>query len=589
MRLRATKLAAIGFGGARLPLPSLDLQFATDKTLTARRGPTPTFSRASGATEIGSDGLIRYAPENLLLRSQEFNLTWAANNSMTVTADAVIAPDGTLTADAINFDSNTTSRIIQFAGSAVVHTFSVWLRADTNKTVVIATQASGSLQVETICNVTTTWQRFSVVATNWSSGTASFNVRIANNAAGTSGTVYAWGAQLERHTSARTYIPTTSAAAYGPRFDHDPVTLACKGLLIEESRTNLLQYSEIFNEAASSNNWDSATANAVTSNQTTSPDGAATADLLTTSTTSFDCFVRRTINWVGSTQYSYSIFLKRGPSNYRYVGLYIGAGITGALQYPYFDFDNPTTVQIPSGTMVGTINSTRVDAYPNGWYRVSVTFTTAATPVTIYGGVYVSTSNGTLSSTPTAGLDCYIWGIQLELGSFPTSYIPTAAASVVRSADVCSITGSNFTGIYNGLEGTIISDGSIASIAGNNRGMWAINNNTSAHGFLTYYDAATPGISSQSRNTGSTALTPNFLNSANTLFKRALAYRTGQASICTNGSSVTATNVTISTQTMLTLQVGNMLAGSFYWSGHIAAIRYYKKRLPDAKLQSLTT
>jgi hypothetical protein len=192
----------------------------------------------------------------------------------------------------------------------------------------------------------------------------------------------------------------------------------------------LFQYSEIFNEAASSNYWDSATANAVTSNQTTSPDGAATADLLTTSTTSFDCFVRRTINWVGSTQYSYSIFLKRGPSNHRYVGLYIGAGITGALQYPYFDFDNPTTVQIPSGTMVGTINSTRVDAYPNGWYRVSVTFTTAATPVTIYGGVYVSTSNGTLSSTPTAGLDCYIWGIQAETGAFPTSYIPTTTASV---------------------------------------------------------------------------------------------------------------------------------------------------------------
>jgi hypothetical protein len=354
----------------------------------------------------------------------------------------------------------------------------------------------------------------------------------------------------------------------------------------------LFQYSEIFNEAASSNYWDSATANAVTSNQTTSPDGAATADLLTTSTTSFDCFVRRTINWAGSTQYSYSIFLKRGPSNHRYVGLYIGAGITGALQYPYFDFDNPTTVQIPSGTMVGTINSTRVDAYPNGWYRVSVTFTTAATPVTSFGGVYVSTSNGTLSSTPTAGLDCYIWGAQLEAGSFPTSYIPTTTGSVVRSADVCSITGGNFTSFYNQSEGTLFADitpQSIAQLATvlavnsgsaqNQHGIYKTNAALTAAGLRWGATSVLTGFAIQAAITTGTDV-------AISRSKLSYAYKLDDFSFAYAGTIVgTDTSGTLPSPT--TMQIGNR-DGTLQINGHLAAIRYYKKRLPNAKLQALT-
>lgn len=375
-----------------------------------------------------------------------------------------------------------------------------------------------------------------------------------------------------------------SAAINAPRFDHHPVTFACKGLLIEESRTNLLQYSEIFNEAASSNYWDSATANAVTSNQTTSPDGAATADLLTTSTTSFDCFVRRTINWVGSTQYSYSIFLKRGPSNYRYVGLYIGAGITGALQYPYFDFDNPTTVQIPSGTMVGTINSTRVDAYPNGWYRVSVTFTTAATPVTTYGGVYVSTSNGTLSSTPTAGLDCYIWGIQLELGSFPTSYIPTTTASVVRSADVCSITGSDFTSFSSTVGFTALCNFSLLATATAGAMAPIAVNQSAANGVFLYKGITSSDLTVYhvSANASIGSVTANFTH------KAAMAYDGDSVVGVLSGGSVSVeTGSTALSFTGMT--IGSNRSSAHQMSGHIAAIRYYKKRLPDAKLQALTS
>ena len=278
-----------------------------------------------------------------------------------------------------------------------------------------------------------------------------------------------------------------SAAINAARFDHDPVTLACKGLLIEESRTNLV--------------FPSAT--------------------LTTQT--------RTVTAVAHTLSFYG---------------------TGTV--------------VLSGVAIATVTGT--GAYPT---RTTLTFTPTA-------GSLIMTVTGSVTQA------------QLEAGAFPTSYIPTTTASLARSVDVCSITAGAFTGMYNATEGSVISQGSIENLVGNNRGMWGINNNTGSHGFLTLYGASGGGIVSQSRNTAATALPPTFANSASTSFKRGLTYYSGGASISTNGATATDTVVTNSTQTMLTLQIGNMLAGAFYWSGHIASIQYFKKRLPNAKLQTLT-
>jgi len=640
---------------------SLDLQFAADKTLTARRGPTPVFSRGSSGTFVNANGLIvgkttatttsitptsipigqqifvivpsgsvagwvvgqpislivdtdgqddpdvnelwllgnivstTYVSDsvtlltfevtarstqsgsasswtlgyrgprfdhdpvgktNLLTRSQEFNLSpWGTNNAMTVTPDATIAPDGTLTADAINFDTNSTSRIIYLAGSAVVHTFSVWLRADTNRTCIIATAANASANIDVVANVTTTWQRFSVVASNWSPSTSSFNVRIANNATGTSGTIFAWGAQLEAGSTATNYIPTTTA----------PVTIRdCKGLLIEEGRINLYQQSEVFD-----NSFWTKTRSSITADATTAPDGTLTADKFVEDTTPSDTHTLGSTVTPPATAHTLSVFAKKGERTWIVLRL-------GGLN-TFFNLDDGTIA-------AGSANASTITNFGNGWYRCAVTNSFGT-----QGSFQLATNSTTTSYTGDGTSGIFIWGAQLEAGAFPTSYIPTTTGSVARSADVCSITGSAFTGMYNATEGTLISGGSIASLAGSNRGMWGISNNTSSHGFLTYYDASLAGVATQSRNTTTTPLLPTFANSANTSFKRGLAYYTGGGSISTNGASVTNTTATISTQTMLALHIGSMNLGVlFYWSGHISSIRYYRKRLPNAKLQSLT-
>jgi hypothetical protein len=373
-----------------------------------------------------------------------------------------------------------------------------------------------------------------------------------------------------------------SAAINTPRFDHDPVTLACKGLLIEESRTNLLLHSANFKNTTSSY-WDNVSATTVTVDQTTSPDGGVNADLLTTSAAAFDCFTRRNNIFVGSTQYTYSIFLKQGPSNHRYVGLYIGAGINAA-QFPFFDFNNPTVVQIPSGTLVGTINSTRVDAFPNGWYRVSITFTTAVTPIVVYAGVYIAASNGALPVTSTAGLNAYIWGIQVELGSFPTSYIPTTTASVVRSADVCSITGSNFSGFYNQSEGTMLANA--FTPASGDRTVLAADDDTANEMIRLRTEGTNPFFKVTDGGSDVVAIDAGTVT-ANTAFKLIGAYKVNDfASSINGGSAVTDTTGTIPTVDRMRIGAGQ---GGNTMCGCISAIRYFKKRLPDAKLQSLTT
>ena len=60
-----------------------------------------TFSRASSATRVASNGLIEKVRTNIILQSQDFTTTWSTNASPTITANTTVAPDGTTTADTI--------------------------------------------------------------------------------------------------------------------------------------------------------------------------------------------------------------------------------------------------------------------------------------------------------------------------------------------------------------------------------------------------------------------------------------------------------------------------------------------------------
>jgi hypothetical protein len=247
MRLSGTKTGAInqyrGLGNQLWDLagnrPSLDLPFADNKSLVdATTGANLVdFTRASSGTYVDSEGVIRTATTNLILWSENLQAgQWGVTGSgATITATTDFpAPNGTMTAWTLT-SSGAFAQIQQApAGiSGATYTGSFWIRRRSG-TGTVNIRVSENTNIPLV-GVTSEWQRFSFAATSTST-----TIRLGVNLSGTADAVDIWGAQLEQSTTVGEYIPTTSTINSAPRFDHDPTTGESLGLLVEESRQNLV-------------------------------------------------------------------------------------------------------------------------------------------------------------------------------------------------------------------------------------------------------------------------------------------------------------------------------------------------------------
>jgi hypothetical protein len=228
---------------------------------------------------------------------------------------------------------------------------------------------------------------------------------------------------------------------------------------VEESRQNLLTYSEEFDDAA----WTQAFLNEqITANSATAPNGLQTADTITTvSGTTGEFGVGQSATITSNVACTYSIFAKSSASNFIYVRYY---GTSNFFYTAIIDLSSGIVTKTAIGSST-TNASASVVAAGNGWYRISLTATHPGrtTVICIVGPAPSSTAEigstfGQVFFTGSANQSVLIWGAQLEAGSFPTSYIPTEGSIVTRAADVASITGTNFSSWYNQSEGTIFAD-----------------------------------------------------------------------------------------------------------------------------------
>jgi hypothetical protein len=391
-----------------------------------------TFTRASNATRVASNGLIEKVRTNLALYSEDATNAAYAKTNATVTGNTIAAPDGTLTADTITATSaNGQVQGIVTITSGLVYTVSVWLKRKTGTGTV---QLRGVSNTSTTVTITNDWARYSVSLTA-SDTNGRYGVLLQ-----TSGDeVYCWGFQLETGDIATDYIATTTAVSVGPvsglpRLDY--LNSTCPRLILEPQRSNLLLFSEQIDNAAWTKTLLTAGANLAVS-----PDGYTNADKMQEiEGVVGNKQISRSFSQTAGAK-SYSVFVKKDErSEFLIVtnGGGLAADITG------FNLITKTVTQ-GSGSIVD---------YGNDWFRCTQFFTTTDnTSVTIRIRLLAS---GGSSYTGVGGYGLFVWGNQVEAGAYATSYIPTLGTSVTRVADAASKTG--ISSLIGQTEGTIYAE-----------------------------------------------------------------------------------------------------------------------------------
>ena len=366
-----------------------------------------------------------------------------------------------------------------------------------------------------------------------------------------------------------------------PRFEHSynssTGSVNSLGLLIEESRSNLITYSE---DISQYNAIDNAS---VSTNQIISPDGTTTADKLTSTITggSNNCHVQKlsTVT-IDTTTYTFSVFLKAGTSPQTLINLQLAGGTYQ---------QSTATINWTSNTITSSSGGTSaLTAYPNGWYRVSITLTNNGTNNGVYPRVYVR-GQGTDNVN---GEFVYTWGWQTEAGAFPTSYIPTVASTVTRSGDLAFIDLPS-TGWYNYSQGSLVFQHSTVPFAtGTTPGYpsvgFAQTNGSSTNSILYFITKSGGGGQYLVRDAGTDQanITPPTGAPA---AKVGFAYTTNLFVLARNGSEVgTDTSGTVPQSIGTLLLGGNEKIVGYNFNACISNVIYYPRALSSSQLQNLT-
>ena len=381
-----------------------------------------------------------------------------------------------------------------------------------------------------------------------------------------------------------------SAAINEARIDYNPTTLACSGLLLEEARTNLCIHSENLSAA----NWGKSNV-AVTSDTSVAPNGLSTADVVAeTAVSGFHLVSTPSMTPASGTAYSISVFLKKGPGATAPDWIILGT----SNQFPAFVVAfNVLTGQF--GNVVGGASATyKAVQYANGWWRVSIVITASGSSVTPPLTIYFSNNTNTASAPSYLGnttSNVLIWGAQVEVGAFPTSYIPTTTASVTRGADALEITGANFSNFWNQSEGTLVLEMQKAYSA--NSAISQLNylsvNDGTATNYIQFaqrgqgvsgevFRVEFGGASQVLMAAGATASATGPINAINTPFRIGGAYKVNNFASAINGSD-SSVDVTGNIPTLTQLQFV-----TFSSANHIRSLQYYSVRKTNAELTRLT-
>ena len=552
-----------------------------------------TFSRASSATRVASNGLIEKVRTNLVLQSETFdNASWIKGD-LSVSANTIANPlNGATTADTI-VEAATTGQHYLFQSPSLtgVFTYSIYAKAKERSHIVIGgainptnfysvlfNLTSGTVQqanngsstgiTASIVSAGNGWYRCSVALSSavaipyaiWTSdGTtlAPTYYEPSYTGNGTSG-LYIFGAQVETGDIATDYIATTSAAvSVGPvsglpRLDY--LNSTCPRLLLEPQRTNLSIYSEQIDNAG----WGKSQSGTglvpvVTANNAISPDGYQNADTIV-----FDAGAGTTASDISA------IFQTFGGTTATYTASFYAKTASGTAQ-----------IQV-------RIDGSNYDKFTitNQWQRFTLTKALTGTS----NGFEMAIRRG-LNEPMNASATIQLWGVQVELGAYATSYIPTLGTSVTRVADACSKTG-------------------ISSLIGQTEGTGYVefdfNGKYSASGVIALHLAGNAGKNIyfgvgtnneffyEVQDTSYVVSITGFFTTQGTK-KVAFAYKENDFVLYINGVQI-GTDTSGTVPALSEVYLGALKANSNYnLSSTISQALVFKTRLTNAQLAELTT
>jgi len=550
-----------------------------------------TFSRSTTGTYTDKDGYIQEMPYNLVTYSEDFT-QWTntrssdeygyaspfdKNNASLLISDTTASSSHIIKSNSISIQSgqkytysiylkaNQLNYVrVLFADTTVSKFLSAYFNLSSG---IVGTTSEGStatLDSATIENIGDGWFRCVVSGDLDTTTTAQLRVYLAEGDNDSSfdgngsSSIYIYGAQLVKGTSAKTYFPTTTRLNM-PRVDY--LNNSNGSLILEPQRSNLVTYSSDFSDSS----WfklglGTANTAVVTTDYATSPEGLNNATRLQVDlnggTTSSDQSLIYDAFAVSSGDNTRSIYVKSNDGNN--YDIYFG----------------------------GTLSSYEIKQVTSEWTRIDATrnFASAGT-----GYLSIGLRGGTGCSD---NADILIYGAQVEAGSYPTTLINTSGSSVTRNADACTDGGD--ASRFNSSEGVLfaeIKSFTSTDTVDQNRYI-TLTNGTSNERVALLLGGNTNQLraiifsSSQSINLSfsTTATETKQFN------KLAVRYKSGDYAFYLNGvkigSSTESSIFSADTLSDLSLDVGG---GTQQFRGLLKDLKVYNTALSDSELQTLTT
>ena len=531
-----------------------------------------SFSRASAATRVNEQGLIEKERGNLSLYSNTFS-SWNSVSGGSVTSGEA-GYDGTSDAWLLTSGAATYSRIERTISYTGLYTISVYAKAGSlgwlsfeNSGISgdesyfdLTTGTLGSLGANVVSadieNIGSGWYRCSATL-NGTSNVQRIYPAVGNGDLNSAqGSIYIQDFQFEQGLVATDYIETTTAAVYEDITDNIPRINYENGIgdfLLEPQRTNVLQNSEYFSGSYWINNGVT-----ITDNAAISPEGKTNAALLTGVSGGFG--IVKFSTWTATNKVA-SCFAKAGSGN-----IFKIANVSAGNRYVLFDLSDGT-ISEESASWSGSIED-----YGNGWYRCTA---------------ISNNETGTFSLGTTAASDSvYIYGAQLEAGSYATSYIPTYGTSVTFASETCNNAGDS--SLFNDSEGVFYAEVQGFKNGGSTR-VFSVSDGSTSNNVYVNLSPTSNVITAEILSGGvaqcnlSTATT-NQTNSN----KIAVKYKINDFALWINGVEVDtdSSGITPTGLDRLNFDLGQ---GSFDFYGKTKMVATFTEALSDSELECLTS